>query len=123
MSLRLLAQSRWVYAAVCGLALLVFGLAQAAGGGWAQPDAPRRGVTFDPEIRYESRNIGPSQQFEMRLRLVLPNRPQGYGIGFRQTVTYQEAVTGRFLRLSARLPGLARGPRPYLELSVVSRSR
>jgi hypothetical protein len=78
--------------------------------------------TFDPAFKYEARDIGPSQQFEIRLRFVLPGHPQGYGIGVRRTVGSEEAVVGRFVRVSARLPGRARAPRRYLELSVISRN-
>ena len=130
--------NRWLYAAAGGLALgalclapallllnVAVGEAEASALPAFGPAAERqeRRFTFDPAFRYEARDIGPSQQFEIRLRLVLPGNPRGYSIGVRRTVIAEHAATGRFVRLSARLPGLVRSPRPYLELSVISRHK
>ncbi len=106
----------WVAA---GLALFVLCLAPALAVGRWQPG----GVTFDPAWQYESRLIGPSQQFEVRLRLVSPRNQQGYSIGFRRAVDSNEASMARFLRASARLPGRDGVPRPYLEFSIILRRR
>ena len=119
------------YAVTCGLVLVVLCLALtipgAALGRWEGSDrsaVERDGrFTIDPNFNYESRRIGPSQQFELRLRLVLPDNPQGYGIGFRQAVSQEFIAMGRFIRLSARLPGPVKGPRPYVELSIVVREK
>jgi hypothetical protein len=87
----------------------------------ARPFRPAPRITFDPDFTYEARTLGPAQQFEFRLRLVLPSNQHGYGFGLRRTVSAEEAAMGRFLRMSARLPGLAHGPRPRIELSIISR--
>jgi len=105
--------------AAAGLALFVLCLGPALAVGRAPPGS----LTFDPALQYESRLIGPSQQFEMRLRLVSRRNQQGYSIGFRRAVDSNEASMARFLRLSARLPGRADAPRPYLEFSIVLRRR
>jgi hypothetical protein len=112
----------WLAAVACGLAAVALCLAPVAAVSQAGGQA-RGGLTFDPDVRYETRMIGPSQQFEVRLRLVLPRNVQGYSIGYRRAVDSNEASMARFLRLSARLPGREGAPRPYLEFSFVTRAR
>jgi hypothetical protein len=109
----------WLVAAVCGLGAVALWLAGAS----AATGVPANRFTFDPAIKVESRIIGPSQQFETRLRLVLPHNVHGYSVGFRRIVEPGEASLAHFLRISARLPGRKTSPRPYLEFSIISRSR
>lgn len=79
--------------------------------------------TYDPAFKSESHPIGMAQQFEVRLRPVLPGNPHGYSVGIRQALDAKYSMPGNFNRYSVRLPGLANHPRPYLELSVVAPDR